>query len=154
MDEIHILDTQEFKLQIWFRYIDDVLFIQTHGKEKLEMFLKDFNNYHPNMKLTHEFNKESSPFLDLKVSLSGDKHQYLHFTSAHPDHTKRSSVFSQVLRIRRICSNKTDFKRHLDEMKSQFQARGYPEHLVQKKIANYKKNKNKIAMLNKINQND
>ena len=73
MDEIetNFLDTQEFKLLVWFRYIDDVFFIWTHGKEKLEEFLKDFNKYHPNIKLTHEFNKESIPFLDLKVSLSG-----------------------------------------------------------------------------------
>ena len=69
--ETNFLDTQEFKLLVWFRYIDDVFFIWTHGKEKLEEFLKDFNNYHPNIKLTHEFNKESIPFLDLKVSLSG-----------------------------------------------------------------------------------
>ena len=73
MDEIetNFLDTQKIKLLVWFRYIDDVFFIWTHGKEKLEEFLKDFNNYHPNIKLTHEFNKESIPFLDLKVSLSG-----------------------------------------------------------------------------------
>ena len=49
MDEIetNFLDTQEFKPLVWFRYIDDVFFIWTHGKEKLEEFLKDFNNYHP-----------------------------------------------------------------------------------------------------------
>ena len=56
--------TQEFKLLVCFRSIDDVFFIWTHGKEKLEEFLKDFNNYHPNIKLTHEFNKESIPFLN------------------------------------------------------------------------------------------
>ena len=117
---------QEFKHLVCFRYIDDVFFIWTHGKEKLEEFLKDFNNYHPNIKLTHEFNKESIPFLDLKVSLSGgqltidlhikstDKHQYLHYKFAHPDHTKRSIVFSQALRVSRTCYNKTDFERHLD----------------------------------------
>ena len=49
---------------------------------------------------------------------------------AHPDHTKRSIVFSQALRVSRICSNKTDFERHLDDMKSWSQARGYPKHLV------------------------
>ena len=69
--ETNFLDMQEFKLLVWFRYIDDVLFIWTHGKDKLEELLKDFNNYHPNIKLTHEFNKESILFLDLKVSLSG-----------------------------------------------------------------------------------
>ena len=99
--------TQEFKLLVCFRYIDDVFLIWTHGKEKLEEFLKDFNNYHPNIKLIHEFNKESIPFLDLKVSLCGgqltidlhikstDKHQYLPYISPHPDNTKRSIVFSQ-----------------------------------------------------------
>ena len=73
MDEIetNFLDTQEFKPLVWFQYIDDVFFIWTHGKEKLKEFLKDFNNYHPNIKFTHEFNKENIPFLDLKMSLSG-----------------------------------------------------------------------------------
>ena len=40
--ETNFLDTQEFKLLLWFRYIDDVFFIWTHGKEKLEEFLKRF----------------------------------------------------------------------------------------------------------------
>ena len=41
MDEIeaNFFDAQEFKLLVWFRYIDDVFFIWTHGKEKLEEFL-------------------------------------------------------------------------------------------------------------------
>ena len=51
--ETNFLDTQEFKLLVWFRYIDDVFFIWAHDKEKLEEFLKDFNNYHPNIKLTY-----------------------------------------------------------------------------------------------------
>ena len=106
-----------------------------------------FDNYHPNIKFTHEFNKENFPLLDLKVTLPGgqlttdlhikltDKHQYLHYTSAHLDHTKRSIVFSQVLRVSRICSNKTDFERHLDNMESWFQGRGYPKHLIQKEMS-------------------
>ena len=110
MDEIitNFLDTQDFKHVVWFRYIDGVLFIWTHGKEKLEEFLKDFNNYHPNIKLTHEFNKENIPFLGFKVSLSRGqlttglhikstgKHQYLHYTSAHPYHTKRSLLLVKI----------------------------------------------------------
>ena len=142
---------------VWSRYIDDGFFIWKYGEEKLEEFLKDFNNYHPNIKFTFEFNKESIPFLDLQVSLSRrqlttdllikstDKHQYFHYTYAHPDHTKRSIVFSQTLRVSRICSNKTDFERHLDDLKSWFQARGYPKHLVQKemsKVRLYNENSN------------
>ena len=155
MDEIEtkFLDTQEFKSLVWFQYIDDVFFIWTHGKEKLEEFLKYCNNYHPIIKFTHEFNKENILILDLRLSLSGgqlttdlhikstDKHQYLHYTSACPDHTKRSIVFSQALRAMRVCYNKTDFERHLDDMESWFQARGYPKCLVQKEMIRVRFNK-------------
>ena len=145
--ETNFLDTQEFKPLVWFRYINDVFFIWTHGKEKLEEFLKDFNNYHHNIKFTYEFSKENILFLDLQVRLSGgqfttdlhikstDKHQYLHYISAHPNHTKRSIVFSRALRVSRICSNKTDFERILDNIESWFQAGGYPKHLVQKEMS-------------------
>ena len=40
--ETNFLDTQEFNLLVWFRYIDYVFFILTQGKEKLEEFLKIF----------------------------------------------------------------------------------------------------------------
>ena len=61
--------------------------------------MTEFNNYHPNIKFTYESNKENITLLDLGVSLSEnklttdpytkstDKHQYLHYTSAHPIHT-------------------------------------------------------------------
>ena len=65
---------------------------------------------------------------------STDKHQYLHYTSAHPDHTKRSIVFSQVLKVSRVCSNKEDFERPLDDIESWFQARGCPKRLAQKEM--------------------
>ena len=30
---------------VWFRYIDDVFFIWTHGKEELESFMKELNSF-------------------------------------------------------------------------------------------------------------
>ena len=95
--------------------------------------------------------KKAFPFWNLRWACLGvnwdllinstDKHQYLHCTSAHPDHTKRSVAFSQALRISRICSNKTDFERHLDHVESWFQARGYPKDLVQKLMNKNRHNK-------------
>ena len=65
----------------------------------------------------------------------------MHYISAHPDHTKRSNVFSQVLRVSRTCYNKTDFERHLDDMKSWLQAKSYPKHLAQKEMSQGRFNK-------------
>ena len=106
MDEIEtkFLETQEFQPLVWFRYIGDVFFIWTHGPDKPVPFTTESNNYHPNIKFTYKSNKENITFLDLEVSLSEnklttnlhtksrDKPQYLHYTSAHPAHTKRSSI--------------------------------------------------------------
>ena len=59
MDKIEsdFLKTQKAKPLVWYRYID-VFFIWTHGEQKLE----ELNNYHLNIKFTHESSKEKSPF--------------------------------------------------------------------------------------------
>ena len=59
MDDIEskFLETQSLQPLIWFRYIDDVFFMWTHGEEKLQLFLTDLNNYNPLIKFTYEFNK-------------------------------------------------------------------------------------------------
>ena len=59
-----------------------------------------------------------------------DRHQYFHFLSAHPNHTKRSVVFSQTLRISRLCSNESDLEQNKEKMRSWFVKREYPEKLV------------------------
>ena len=73
-----------------------VFFIWTHGEEKLALFSNDLNYCHPNSNFTHESNKEHIVFLDLNVKLLGnnlstdlyikstERHQYLHYTSSHP----------------------------------------------------------------------
>ena len=55
---------------IWLRYIDDVLFIWTHGEKELEKFTSSFNSLTPNLNFTYESSKKDMSFLDLKVSLS------------------------------------------------------------------------------------
>ena len=58
-------------------------------------------------------------------------HQFLHYTFSHPEHTKRSTVFSQPPRVSRICSYGYGFVRHLGNMKSWFSKREYPSDLVE-----------------------
>ena len=84
-------------------------------KSLLETFLQELNNFvliTPVLKFTFESNEKEIPALDLKVTLnegkistdlyikSTDRHQYLHFTSSHSNHTKRSIVYSQGLRLK------------------------------------------------------
>ena len=63
-----------------------------------------------------------------------DRHQHLHYPSAHPNHTKRSFVYSQTLSLSRICSYKNDFEKHFEEMKSWFRVRGYSDNLMKKEM--------------------
>ena len=123
MDKIEsdFLKTQEAKPLVWYRYIDDVFFIWTHGEQKPNSFLEELKNYHLNIKFTHQSSKENISFLDLSVSLSENKlytdlyikptgrHQYLHYSSSHPDHTKKSIIYSQTLTLSRLCFKEINF---------------------------------------------
>ena len=148
MDQVEqkFLATQINQPLIWLRYIDDIFFIWTHGEKELEKFMSSFNSFTPNLKFTYESSKKDISFLDLKVSLSKNKlstdlhikptdcHQYLHYSSGHPEHTKRSIVYSQLLRVSRICSRENDFNRHKSNMKIWFQKRGYPENIIENEM--------------------
>ena len=102
----------------------------THGQEKLKVFFEDLNKFHPNLKFTSDSSEENVAFLDLKVKLKQSKietdlhvkpigrHQYLHYTSSNLEHTKHSIVFTQGLRVSRICSQAEDFRKHTTEMRS------------------------------------
>ena len=61
---------------------------------------------------------------------STDRHQYLQYSSSHPEPTKRSIVFSKNLRVSRICSCEMDFQDHCLQMRSWFLKRKYPEKLI------------------------
>ena len=148
MDKIEndFLKTQQNTPLVWYRFLDDVFFIWTHGEQTLKSFLESLNTFHPNIKFTHESSKECISFLDLSVSLSGnklstdlyikptDRHQYLHYSSSHPDHTRKSIIFSQTLRLSRLCSKEIDFVKHKEEMKTWFLKRGYPESIIQSEL--------------------
>ena len=136
------LETQILKPMVWFRYIDYIFFIWTNGGEKLKKFLEDFNSFSDDIKFTYEFDKKCISFLDLKVISSNgrlmtslyskptDCHQYFHYKSSYPEHTKRFITYSQTLGVKRICSQESDFKEHSSKLKSWFLERDYPEIII------------------------
>ena len=64
--------------------------------------------------------KEKINFLDLVIKLTDskivtelycmptDSHQYLHYDSCHAEYIKTSIIFSQTLRLKKICPQKSD----------------------------------------------
>ena len=87
-------------------------------------------------------------FIDLHL-IPTDRHQFLHFSPAHPNYTKRSVVFSQSLRISRLRSKESDFERNKDNMRSWFVKREYPEKLIDSEITKVKFN---IREINRKNE--
>ena len=130
--ETKFLETQILKPLIWFQYIDDVCFIRTHGEEKIKKLMEDFNSLSHDIKFTYEFDKDTlfrssnSKLMTSLYSKSTDCHQYLHYKSIYPEHTKRSIIYSQTSRVKRVCSQESDFNEHSSKLKSWFLKRGYP----------------------------
>ena len=89
-----------------------------------------------------EISETSIAFLDIKVSINvnglstsvhykpTDSHSYLLHSSSHPSHVKNSIPFSQFLRLRRLCSDDSDFSNKSEEMCHFFKNRGYPDSVV------------------------
>ena len=83
---------------------------------------------------------EGRLFSDLYIK-STDCHQYFHYLSSHPEHTKRSIIYSQTLRIINICSLQKDFKKHTSMLRHWFLKRGYPAKIVNAEMKKVKLSK-------------
>ena len=114
------------------RYIDDCVGTASCSRGKLECFINYVNNFHPALQFTWEISETSVSFLDILVSINGnrlttsvfykptDSHSYLLYSSSYPNHTKQSIPFSQFLRLRRLCSEDEDFQSKSLEMRQFF----------------------------------
>ena len=135
-----------YKSLLWRRFIDDIFFLWTHGRAKLEQFYQQCNLFDPNIKFEQIVSDKSIFFLDVLVILKDgkietdlyskptDTHQYLNWTSCHPRHTKASIPYSQVLRLRRICSKKEYFDNRTRDLHKILLERGYKNKLVEESI--------------------
>ena len=88
------------------RYIDDCVGTASCSRGELECFINYVNNFHPALQFTWEIKETSVSFLDILVSINGnrlttsvfykptDSHSYLLYSSSHPNHTKQVIPFS------------------------------------------------------------
>ena len=63
-----------------------------------------------------------------------DGHQYLLYDSCYADQIKRSIIFSQTLRLKRIFSEKNDLNVPVEDLKAWFRKRGYPDYLIKEQV--------------------
>ena len=125
-------------------YIYIYIYSWAASEKELDKFLNRLNSFDPNLGFTHERSREILNFLDVIVKIqqgefvidlyckSTDGHQYLHFDSCHASHTKTSIVYSQALRMKRICSRRSDPIVNINKLKDWFREWGYPEEIVNK----------------------
>ena len=107
--------------------------------DSLTEFIDHLNNTAPSIKVTHEISTNSVNFLDTTVlkdrqgnigthvyQKPADTHPYLwHWNSAHPPHLKQWILYSQALRLKRICSSTDTLKKPIAEYADLFVACGY-----------------------------
>lgn len=99
--EQKFLQKNHYRPFVWWKYIDDIFIIWTHGPDKLQTFIDFLSKQHPTKQFTADNkNHLKISYLDVTVSLDNgkiltdlyvkptDTHQYLFNSSCHPKHTK------------------------------------------------------------------
>ena len=126
------------------RYIDDILGATSMSRENLDRFINFVSNFHPSFQYTFTVSQVSVNFLDIKLCIKADKistsvyyketdsHAYLKYGSFHPKSCKNAIPFSQFLRLKRLCSDRQDFKSKQKEMEHFFLLRDYPQNIMSK----------------------
>lgn len=156
--EKKLLDAWPDQPRIWLRYIDDIFLIWTHGLTKLNEFIAHANTFHPTIRFTNTTSTTHIPFLDVMITLQEgtlhtdlyskptDTFNYLHWSSCHPQHTKRSIPYSLAFRLVRICSTEEALTLRLEQLTSHLTSRGYPKQQIQSAITKAKQTQRDTAL--------
>ena len=144
-----MLSSSDLQPTIYMRYIDDIFGVWTHGPDALDKFFEYLNNFHPSLKLSIErsdqTDKKQIPILDtlVKIEDNGSLTTELYikpmasdiilpFASAHPIQTKKSVLYAQLLRAKRLGSSRSAQDRGMNKIESLFRSNGYPAKMIRK----------------------
>eukprot|EP00794_Sanderia_malayensis_P002763 gene2763-3196_t len=138
------------------RYMDDIIGATSLPLEDIHNFIHYTNSFHPALEFTWKITENSLPFLDILLTINNesiatsiyyketDAHSFLDYNSSHHTKCKDSIPYSQLLRLRRICSDDADFKEKALQMISYFQKNNYPANVTSAAL----------NQVNKLSQND
>ena len=109
------------------------------------------DRYHPTIKFTAQYSKNTINFLDVQVTKENgkivtdlyvkptDTHQYLEYTSCHSFHCKKAIPYSQALRLNRICSSNELLDKRCNDLEYWCEKRGYSQNLVRGQVLRARK---------------
>lgn len=129
-------------IEHWSRFIDDVMVVWSGSAEQFEAFLAYINLNGINMQFTGNFGGNKIQFLDIQVELTNETivtkgfrkptatNSFLHHTSYHPPHVKKSLPYGQFLRLRRINNDYGMFLEQAFDLSQRLRDRGYDETLI------------------------
>ena len=133
-------------LKLYRRFIDDIfIIVQCIDNEKILQLKNDFNNIHPQIRLSWTEQSQKCNFLDLTVWLSFKNHihtnvyqkplniyAYLPYHSYHTNNQKSGFIKAEALRYLRI--SEKDFDTIIELFKIRLQRRGYPLNFITQAI--------------------
>ena len=125
---------------LWKRFIDDIFLIWTHGKESFLSFIQHLNSFHPTIKFEVTHSNKSVNFLHTTIYITPqntlqttlyikptDRMPLLHQASHHPNTCKKSLIYSQMLRCRRIITDDKEFLEKAQNLMVALIRRGYKD---------------------------
>ena len=124
---------------IWKRFIDDIFMIWQYDEASLTEFLAHTNNVHNTIKFEAQQSRAKINFLDTTIYLNNnsgllestlfvkptDICTLLHAKSFHPPSCKKSVIYSQALRFRRLITDNNELHKHLKALQKNLIIRGY-----------------------------
>ena len=134
------------KPYFYVRLIDDIFMVWTHGEEKLIQFHQEIDNLDKNIQYELNYDCNQITFLDTIVIVTDytmhtinytkptNKQVYLHATSNHPPHCKKSLPYSQALRLRRNTTLDEDMDTQINKLLIAFQNKGYHSDTIKHNI--------------------
>ena len=136
--EENFLSGYPYKPLAYYRYIDDIFIIRSHGLYLLHNFINSTNNQNSNIIFSSSISTTSVNFLDVTIDLHGghistksytkstDTHTFLSYNSFHHRHIKQSIIYCLFLRYKRICSTDDIFLNDATKLFKYFLARQCP----------------------------
>ena len=156
---VHLEETLVPQLQeempIWKRYVDDTFSMVKKGKRN--EIISILNSFHPNIKFTHEIEKEEQiAFLDVLLKREEDgtlqtsvyrkptsNSIYIHWESYAPKQWKIGTLSGIIRRAHEICSTEESLRQELAHVRKAFiETNGYPPNLVKSVLEKIRNNNN------------